>query len=156
MKELSNKEYRARGVQTPVGLSPHDEGIFSWLTPDELQELRKAIDHAYQNMYPSDRRRKWSTMACQPTQAAKFVNRVNAEIEALKKTIGEMPQRPLTTQDIADPQDTVDAFFKEHGYWAEHPDYPTSDWRHEVACDDTRQGYQGWIVSQLETEDLCR
>jgi hypothetical protein len=36
------------------------------------------------------------------------------------------------------------------GVWGEHPDYPISDWKYEVANDDTRQGYWGWVLHQIE------
>jgi hypothetical protein len=29
--------------------------------------------------------------------------------------------------------------------WEEHPDYPMSDWRYEVANEDTVRGYQDWV-----------
>lgn len=33
----------------------------------------------------------------------------------------------------------------------EHPDYPKSDWRHEVANDDTLLGYWEWVEHQIES-----
>ena len=33
-------------------------------------------------------------------------------------------------------------------YWAEDVDYPVRDWQHEVAEDNTRQGYWDWVHSQ--------
>jgi len=29
--------------------------------------------------------------------------------------------------------------------WEEHPNYPMSDWRYEVANEDTVRGYQDWV-----------
>ena len=40
------------------------------------------------------------------------------------------------------------------GTWGEHPSWPVSDWRNEVADDDTRLGYWGWVSARLE-ENLC-
>jgi hypothetical protein len=35
------------------------------------------------------------------------------------------------------------------GYWGEHPDFPASDWRADVANGDTRRGYWEWCESQV-------
>jgi hypothetical protein len=34
--------------------------------------------------------------------------------------------------------------------WDDHPDYPSEDWRHEVANGDTRRGYWDWVAAKLE------
>jgi hypothetical protein len=34
--------------------------------------------------------------------------------------------------------------------WEEHPDYPMSDWRYEVANEDTVRGYQDWVRAKLD------
>jgi hypothetical protein len=34
--------------------------------------------------------------------------------------------------------------------WEEHPDYPMSDWRYEVANQDTVCGYQNWVKAKLD------
>ena len=34
--------------------------------------------------------------------------------------------------------------------WGEHPEYPMSEWRDEVANGDTRRGYWDWVASQIE------
>lgn len=39
----------------------------------------------------------------------------------------------------------------EHG-WGEHPDYPLSDWKYEVSNEDTRLGYNEWLLDRLETD----
>lgn len=36
--------------------------------------------------------------------------------------------------------------------WAEHPDYPLSDWKYQVASGDTRRGYREWVESMIEME----
>ncbi len=36
----------------------------------------------------------------------------------------------------------------EHGYWGEVAKYPRSDWKSEVANDDTLLGYWGWVVAK--------
>lgn len=36
------------------------------------------------------------------------------------------------------------------GYWGEHPDFTEEDWKYEVACGDTREGYWDWVHDQLE------
>ena len=40
------------------------------------------------------------------------------------------------------------------GVWDEHPDYPVSDWKYEVACNDTRLGYWDWVAHQGEINAL--
>ena len=36
------------------------------------------------------------------------------------------------------------------GIWGVHPDFPVSDWRYEVANDDTRLGYWEWVQAAIE------
>ncbi|QAY80367.1 hypothetical protein [Sphingosinicella sp. BN140058] len=36
------------------------------------------------------------------------------------------------------------------GVWGHHPQFPVTDWRHEVANDDTRLGYWEWVASQID------
>jgi hypothetical protein len=35
--------------------------------------------------------------------------------------------------------------------WAENPDHPLSDWKAEVADDDTRLGYADWLAARRDT-----
>jgi len=45
-------------------------------------------------------------------------------------------------------------FCKKHGgIWGEYYKYPPKDWRHEVACSNTRNSYWDWVLSQLEGEN---
>lgn len=37
--------------------------------------------------------------------------------------------------------------------WASHPTYPVADWQYEVANNDTRQGYRGWLYNKLANEE---
>lgn len=39
------------------------------------------------------------------------------------------------------------------GHWEEDPDYPSSDWREEVANNDTRLGYADWVKQQKEKRE---
>lgn len=34
--------------------------------------------------------------------------------------------------------------------WQDHPDFPASDWQHEVAAGDTRRSYVEWVKAQIE------
>lgn len=34
--------------------------------------------------------------------------------------------------------------------WADDDDHPVSDWKAEVAADETRLGYQDWVEHRLE------
>ncbi|WP_448205338.1 hypothetical protein [Azospirillum sp. sgz302134] len=65
----------------------------------------------------------------------------------------------------ADPiQALIEEFGGERGVWGEHPDYPRSDWRCEVANDDTNLGYWPWVAHEIEVkeseaeegDDVCR
>lgn len=38
------------------------------------------------------------------------------------------------------------------GYWDSDPDYPLSDWKYEVANDDTRMGYHEWVAAKKEED----
>lgn len=37
--------------------------------------------------------------------------------------------------------------------WGQHPRFPCSDWRHEVAEEYTRLGYWQWVEDQLAQEE---
>jgi hypothetical protein len=41
----------------------------------------------------------------------------------------------------------------QYGYWGDHPEHPVSDWKYEVANDDTREGYWQWVAGRLEPDD---
>jgi|GEM_PF-5813891 hypothetical protein len=44
--------------------------------------------------------------------------------------------------------------FQIYGPWGEHPRYSISDWKAEVANDDTRLGYWAWVAAQSEAETM--
>ncbi len=46
----------------------------------------------------------------------------------------------------------LDSLFKEYP-WASHPTYPVADWQYEVANNDTRQGYRGWLYNKIANEE---
>jgi len=79
MDQLTNQQYRERKVQTPIG-----NECFSYLTEAELHDLRHAIHCAYPSKTTEQRNRTAFTYACQPTQAAKFVNAVNFSIKVMR------------------------------------------------------------------------
>lgn len=37
-------------------------------------------------------------------------------------------------------------------YWMDDPEYPSADWKYEVANDDTRLGYWEWVASRREQD----
>ena len=80
MDRLTNQEYRDRNYTTPLG-----NGDYSFLSNDEIKELRHAVLCAYPTKSAADRKRTVHTLACQPTQAAQFVDRVNASIKAMER-----------------------------------------------------------------------
>jgi hypothetical protein len=41
-----------------------------------------------------------------------------------------------------------------HDPWAEHPDHPVADWQAEVANNDTRLGYRGWVAARSEDAQI--
>ena len=43
-----------------------------------------------------------------------------------------------------------EVFGRRANYWADHQDYPVSDWQYEVANGDTRLGYWDWVISHVE------
>lgn len=45
--------------------------------------------------------------------------------------------------------DLSDAF---GGVWGRHPQFPVSNWKHEVENGDTRLGYWAWVKQQLENQ----
>ena len=47
--------------------------------------------------------------------------------------------------------DYADKLSEQFGYWEEHPEYPSSDWRTEVEEQATRQGYWEWVAEQITT-----
>lgn len=61
---------------------------------------------------------------------------------------------PLLDADDAslDANELADKYAGEDGSWGQHPIHRRSDWREEVANDDTLQGYWSWVVSKLEEE----
>jgi hypothetical protein len=36
--------------------------------------------------------------------------------------------------------------------WQDDPDYPSADWRQEVASDSTRRGYRDWVTARREQD----
>jgi hypothetical protein len=44
----------------------------------------------------------------------------------------------------------IEAISEAHGgYWGEHPDFPSEDWRLEVASGYVRRGYWEWVEAQI-------
>ena len=55
--------------------------------------------------------------------------------------------RRAAAAETAEDGDELEAVWR--GPWTEHPRVPVEDWRHEVANDDTRQGYWSYAASEL-------
>ncbi|MEI2421068.1 hypothetical protein V6O07_12410, partial [Arthrospira platensis SPKY2] len=53
-------------------------------------------------------------------------------------------------QDVPTEEELVATFGGERGVWGEHPDYPREDWKHEVANDETVNGYWTWVTLRIE------
>jgi hypothetical protein len=49
-------------------------GIYSYLSPAQLKELKRCISIAYPQYSAADRRRQYVTLACQPEAAKRFVS----------------------------------------------------------------------------------
>lgn len=45
------------------------------------------------------------------------------------------------------------SFFDDQG-WCEVAEYPYPNWQAEVEAGDTRLGYQNWVISQCESNDI--
>ena len=50
------------------------DGIYSYLSPAMLKELRRCIGIAYPHYSKADRNRQYVTLACQPEAAKRFIN----------------------------------------------------------------------------------
>jgi hypothetical protein len=45
----------------------------------------------------------------------------------------------------------IEQLAEQHGgYWGNHLDYPSEDWRLDVANGDTRRGYWEWVEARLQ------
>ena len=77
MKALTNKEFTDRGLETKVAPC-----TFSFLSPAELKELRRAVRRAYPTYTAAQKKRTVVSLACAPTSVAGFIDRVNAELGA--------------------------------------------------------------------------
>jgi len=49
--------------------------------------------------------------------------------------------------------DRMVEWIETHDHWDEHPDYQVQDWRMAVANDDTREGYQEWLLGQADARE---
>lgn len=47
-----------------------------------------------------------------------------------------------------------DTYIDQYGYWGEHPDYSTEDWRYLINNNETRAGYWVWVSRQVEEASL--
>jgi len=74
---LTNQDYINRAHTHFVA-----KNTFSYLTLDELKELRHAILCAYPQKTAVQRNDEYVNLACMPVAAAKFVNRVNQSIKS--------------------------------------------------------------------------
>ena len=81
MKHFTNKEFEERGLETRVA-----PGIFSFLSPGEIKEVRHAVRCAYPGLSNKDMNGRVVSIACSPTTAAGFVDRVNYAIKAMEAT----------------------------------------------------------------------
>lgn len=56
--------------------------------------------------------------------------------------------------DVPETEMTADQLRDKYGgsIWDEHPDYPASDWQHEVSEDNTRLGYWDWVGHEIEQQ----
>ena len=44
----------------------------------------------------------------------------------------------------------TEPYWNPDSHWEVHDDYTPKDWAHEVAENDTRQSYIGWVNSQID------
>ena len=40
----------------------------------------------------------------------------------------------------------------DYGYWGEHPDFPSEDWKTLVVNGDVRMGYWDWVEDRIRHE----
>jgi len=75
---LTNQDYRDRKKTHFVA-----KHTYSYLTPDELKELRHAILCTRPQKTDEQRHQEYVNLACMPMAAARFVDNVNQSIKAM-------------------------------------------------------------------------
>lgn len=74
---------------------------------------------------------------------------LKAEIALMKRTLAF--DVPLSIIDeVKTETRRAEALIAEFGIWGEHPAHSVSDWKCEIANDDTRCGYWEWVEMRLE------
>ena len=75
MDALTHEEYQSRAVKTPVG-----NGVFSLLTPEELNEVKMCVIQSYAGRHNTRTfiDRGYERFAAQPVAARKFCEAVIA------------------------------------------------------------------------------
>lgn len=81
-----------------------------------------------------------------PKWNADTLDAVAAEVRATGLPLLDAEDALLSAEELAQ------KYAGEDGSWGQHPVHRRSDWREEVANDDTLQGYWSWVVSKLEEE----
>lgn len=74
--------------------------------------------------------------------------RAEREVEEDEAAEDEAPTDALVASRSCIPDEQT--LIERHGVWGEHPEFPVSDWRYQVANNDDRRGYWGWVIGQLE------
>ena len=81
-----------------------------------------------------------------PKWNADTLDAVAAEVRATGLPLLDAEDALLSAEELAQ------KYAGEDGSWGQHPVHRRSDWREEVANDNTLQGYWSWVVSKLEEE----
>jgi len=85
-----------------------------------------------------------SRMALEETLPSPAMN----ELQELQSALEKLQEENLNlTKDLLDCQEEQAG---PDDYWGEDPKYLVDDWRYEVATDNTRLGYWGWVEAQKE------
>lgn len=82
----------------------------------------------------------------QPKWNADTLDAVAAEVRAVGLPLLDAEDALLSAEELAQ------KYAGEDGSWGQHPIHRRSDWREEVANDNTLQGYWSWVVGKLEEE----
>ena len=81
-----------------------------------------------------------------PKWNADTLDAVASEVRATGLPLLDAEDALLSAEELAQ------KYAGEDGSWGQHPIHRRSDWREEVANDDTLQGYWSWVVSKLEED----
>lgn len=90
--------------------------------------------------------------------AGALAEQIASYIESLEsvKQLKSLASKVLTVHSALAGEVIRERFEAQSDGWAEHPDYPPSDWARETEENNTRLGYWAWVSSQIDIEEQSR